>query len=527
MSSGNKIPVVDLFAGAGGLGEGFASFHPGGGFGAPFEIQLSVEKDPAAIKTLTLRKLFHYLRDNGMELEAYYRFLRGEMGSSADEFFDQILKSEEFGGFQDALISAEKRTTQLELKPSRDISLLEQKITLAIGNHKDWILIGGPPCQAYSNAGRSRKSDYREGQDSKHWLYQAYLGLLATFKPAAFIFENVPGVLSSTYSGGLIFDQILSDLRQPGDSGGPKYTIHSLTVHNESEWDNITAEQARTFIVKSERYGIPQKRHRVILFGIRTDLRIDRIPLLSLAPQEITVADAIRDCPRIRSGITRTKDNPSSWVSAVREVEKQPWLKGLDKNLVKKMRSASSRVVIPRKDRGHQHLYSGSNPNRDPLASWIHDKKLKGWITQHYSRAHMPSDLHRYFFASCFATVHQRSPKISELPRELLPDHRSAHGTTKSLPFSDRFKVQLQNDSASTITSHIAKDGHYYIHYDPTQCRSLTVREAARIQTFPDNFFFCGSRGDQYRQIGNAVPPFLALQIAKVVYQTLKYAGKA
>ena len=527
MSSGGKIPVVDLFAGAGGLGEGFASFHPGGEFGAPFEIQLSVEKDPAAIKTLTLRKLFHYLRDNGMELDGYYRFLRGEMGSSADEFFDQILEGEEFGCLQDALISAEKRTTQLELKPSRDISSLEQKIRSAIGNHKDWILIGGPPCQAYSKVGRARKSDYRAGEDSKHWLYRAYLGLLARFKPAVFIFENVPGVLSSTYSGGLIFDQILSDLRRPGGGGGPQYAIHPLTVHHENGAAGTNPDEPKAFIVKSELYGIPQTRHRVILLGIRTDLRINRIPRLSLAPREITVADAIRDCPRIRSGITRTKDNASSWVSAVREVEKQPWLKSLDKDLVEKMRSASSRVVIPRKDRGHQHLYSGSNPNRGPLASWIHDKKLKGWITQHYSRAHMPSDLHRYFFASCFATVHQRSPKISELPRELLPDHRSAHGTTKSLPFSDRFKVQLQNHSASTITSHIAKDGHYYIHYDPTQCRSLTVREAARIQTFPDNFFFCGSRGDQYRQIGNAVPPFLALQIAEVVYRTLRHAGKA
>ena len=152
------------------------------------------------------------------------------------------------------------------------------------------------------------------------------------------------------------------------------------------------------------------------------------------------------------------------------------------------------------------------------LKKWYFDPKLGG-VLQHQSRSHMRSDLRRYMFAACFAKSAGTSPKLRDFPPKLLPDHVNVNDSEegKAIPFADRFRVQLAKQPASTVVSHISKDGHYYIHPDPSQCRSLTVREAARLQTFPDNYFFEGNRTEQFWQIGNAVPPLLARKIALVI----------
>jgi DNA (cytosine-5)-methyltransferase 1 len=131
----------------------------------------------------------------------------------------------------------------------------------------------------------------------------------------------------------------------------------------------------------------------------------------------------------------------------------------------------------------------------------------------------MASDLARYLFSASYADSWGYSPGLDLFPSKLLPNHINAQVERKSeaIPFKDRFRVQCKNETASTVVAHIAKDGHYYIHYDPSQCRSLTVREAARLQTFPDNYFFAGNRTEQYTQVGNAVPPLLAHKLAKIV----------
>ena len=137
----------------------------------------------------------------------------------------------------------------------------------------------------------------------------------------------------------------------------------------------------------------------------------------------------------------------------------------------------------------------------------------------------MASDLERYFFAASWAEVNNQSPTLGDFPRDLLPDHRNVERALGGELFADRFRVQLANRPATTITSHIAKDGHYFIHYDPRQCRSLTVREAARLQTFPEDYLFTGPRTSQYQQVGNAVPPHLARQIAGSIAARLGKRG--
>jgi DNA (cytosine-5)-methyltransferase 1 len=147
------------------------------------------------------------------------------------------------------------------------------------------------------------------------------------------------------------------------------------------------------------------------------------------------------------------------------------------------------------------------------LREWYQDVRLEGYITNHESRGHIRADLHRYLYYSSYAKVVGKSPTAVGLPKILWPQHKNFD----SGKFADRFRVQISDLPATTITSHISKDGHYFIHYDPIQCRSLTVREAARVQTFPDNYHFVGTRTQQYVQVGNAVPPILAHKLAKVV----------
>jgi DNA (cytosine-5)-methyltransferase 1 len=155
------------------------------------------------------------------------------------------------------------------------------------------------------------------------------------------------------------------------------------------------------------------------------------------------------------------------------------------------------------------------------------EKALKAASHQHNheARSHMPSDLQRYLFASSFADFYGRSPSLVDFPFRLLPEHENVAAGVAGDTFADRFRVQCWDSPSTTVTSHIAKDGHYFIHPDPTQFRSLSVREAARLQTFPDNYFFMGPRTSQYQQVGNAVPPELAKQIAGVVFEMFSTTG--
>jgi DNA (cytosine-5)-methyltransferase 1 len=505
-----EVKVIDIFAGPGGLGEGFHSFRKN--VQKPtFSIGLSIEMDYFAHKTLLLRSFFRQFNNVPDE---YYDFLKG-----------QIIWDDLFKIYPKEFKAAQNEAWQATLGDVNN-NEIDIKIDSALQNEKKWVLVGGPPCQAYSVVGRSRNKGIKPN-DHRLYLYKEYLRIIAKHNPPFFIMENVKGLLSASVENKSIFEQMRSDFKHPAlifddINNNSNYTIYPLTA-NEYHKD-LAGEyllNPTDFIIKSEQYGIPQKRHRVILLGIRDDLNLTAEDIEPITKQdEIPISNIIDDLPIRRSGISKGIDDRVTWDDILRSISNASWYKQLsytDSKLFRFMANKLSAKNLPGY-RGVGNLsYAPSVGKKIAHSNWFYDKKLTG-VSNHDTRAHIKLDLHRYFFYSCFGKVYCTSPTIDKLPEELLPKHKNV----KSGKFKDRFKVQLSNSASATITSHISKDGHYYIHPDPKQCRSLTVREAARIQTFPDNFFFCGPRTEQYKQVGNAVPPFLAFQIARVVYKLLK-----
>ena len=497
-----RIPVVDLFAGPGGLAEGFCSVTDQQGHKI-FSIRASVEKDPVAHQTLTLRAIFRSFPP-GKVPDCYYDYVRGHI--TKQDFLRNPLISEVFKN-----VRIEAHCATLGEDPS---SLIDGWIESAIGGHDPWVLIGGPPCQAYSLAGRSRmrSSDPKAfEEDKRHFLYKEYLRIIQVFRPTVFVMENVKGILSSSYNGLPIFDRILDDLSHP--ASGLDYEIRSF-VTSPSGTPNLPED----FVIRSEHFGIPQMRHRVILLGIRSDNAFRPHQLLCQKEQQVSVQDVLSGLPKIRSRISREKDSFEEWLNVL-----QTAINILDKwNSPIRGELVASMVGEVKKSRHIENTGQPFIPIVEPftrhispeLVNWLHDECLGG-VCQHESRSHMRSDLHRYLFSSCHAKYQGHVPKLGKFPSKLLPNHSNVSG--EKIPFEDRFRVQISSRPSSTVVSHIAKDGHYYIHYDPAQCRSLTVREAARLQTFPDNYFFEGHRTQQYTQIGNAVPPFLSKQLGEIV----------
>lgn len=497
------IPIIDLFAGPGGLGEGFSSVRDKSG-NPVFSIGLSIEKDPVAHRTLSLRALFRSFKKDDVP-DSYYEYLRGEIN------FQQFFSSSDLTAEARSAFGHARQATLGEVATSE----VDTWIRSAIGDADPWVLIGGPPCQAYSLAGRSRMrgADPKAfEEDKRHFLYREYLRIIRDFGPAVFVMENVKGILSSTHGGSRIFDQIINDLTNPGN--GLQYEIRSFVSGG-----NSPPETHKGYIIESEKFGIPQMRHRVILFGIRKDLSgHPHKVLVANVDDSNTVANALAGLPKLRSRLSREMDTPESWLSALKEAPKQlkGWRSSARTLVEDRMKTAYTKAVM-RLSTGERFIrgtHDVSTRLPQALRSWYFDERLGG-VLQHETRSHMRSDLHRYLFCTSYAAEFGSSPKIEKFPPILLPDHMNVD--KEHVPFSDRFRVQLRNLPSTTVVSHISKDGHYYIHPDPSQCRSLTVREAARLQTFPDNYFFEGNRTEQYTQIGNAVPPFLAKQIAEVV----------
>ena len=450
--SNRKFYAIDLFAGCGGLSEGFKQ--------AGFDIIAQVEMDRWACESLRTRHLYHGLKAIGKGY-LYRRYLREEIGR------EDILNR-----FPDLNESISHRVIQATLGNDETEWIL-QKIEASRRYHgapRFHVLLGGPPCQPYSLAGRSR-DPFRMENDERHYLYRHYLEILESLQPDFFLYENVPGLFTARAEGKEIFVRILNDF----SSLDPPYEIIPSLQQ--------VFEEPGRYILNSANFHIPQSRERLILIGYKKSLegknpgiknifkQLQKESLKNRGEEHLTVSDAIGDLPPLKPG-----EGSDGWFGPhIHTANLRPYQR--------KMRRGSPGVL------------------------------------NHRARTHMEGDLERYRF---FIEHHRNgngAARLNDLIEErpdLIPNHRHLD------KFLDRFKVQWWDYPSSTITAHICKDGHYYIHPDINQCRSFTVREAARCQSFPDNFKFEGPRTEQFRQVGNAVPPLLAEIIGKYIHKELE-----
>ena len=498
--------VVDLFAGPGGLAEGFEPV------GSPMKsrkarIVLSVEKDAAAHRTLRFRA---FLRQFGENLPAeYYHHLQ-----NGTEDVDAALASL----YPQEWAHAENEAWHFEMASTPEVRDVFTKRLQALRKSSGdrLLVIGGPPCQAYSLVGRSRNkgnADYDATTDVRHVLYEEYIAALETVSPVAFVMENVKGLISSKLDGENIIHRILDDLRSVGNG----YTLLTVTPprYNLTRKNNKPGDlEPVDFVVRAEQHGVPQARHRVLIVGVRNDHFHDghtdeRLYLKTRTP--VSVAAAIGSLPSRFASLSARSKNKGESLDTTLEEARSIALRAVD-HVPEVHRQAFRKSV----EGAQETLFSAVATLPTPLTGWLCDPKVATPVN-HDVRTHMGSDLQRYFYASCYAQATGVSPKAVDFPSELAPAHRS----WKSGNFPDRFRVQLAHQPSTTVTAHISKDGHAFIHPDPGQCRSLTVREAARLQTFPDNYLFLGTRTQQYVQVGNAVPPYLAHQIATALLHAL------
>lgn len=532
----SKIPIIDLFAGPGGLGEGFSSIRDEKG-DRIFDIKLSIEKDENAHKTLRLRSFYRQFKKEEVP-ELYYKYIKANKADEQERLFQEIKTT-----YSKQWENAEREAWHCELPYPEEFDKnnikkggyteseiiakneeIDQRITEALPKNKEFLLIGGPPCQAYSLVGRSRNQGISK-KDHRVHLYKEYLRIIAKHHPAVFVMENVKGLLSASVDGHKVFDLIKEDLKNPSNVfpqyNSPRYKVYSLVKEpDEFDSDNFPIyNNDKDFLIRAENYGVPQRRHRVILLGIRSDITTTNRTTLQKRQKETELKQVINALPKIRSGIGRQvigtnekgnhiyksiENSYTNWSNSIKEYRTQ-----LAEELIKEEDN-----LIDSNNQGLNYIEYILNEEGNPLfKEWYEDERLDG-VINHESRTHLKEDLGRYLFSSLYLRAHGEFPRLKDYPQWLLPKHKNA---SKGDKFADRFRTQKPNQAATTITSHISKDGHYFIHYDPAQCRSMTVREAARVQTFPDNYYFCGSRTHQYHQVGNAVPPYLAMQISEIV----------
>ena len=510
------VPVVDLFSGPGGLAEGFSALRTANGR-SRFPVSLSIEKDPSAYRTLRLRA---FLRKFGTNFPPeYYDFLNGVIAEEPDW---AELHPRQWA-------AACRETVHMELGTREAIMFVHRRLGQLCEEHGSrTVLLGGPPCQVYSVAGRSRnagKVGYNADEDDRLSLYEHYVRALWRLRPAVAVMENVKGMLSARRNGTAIFPEVMQRLRHAG--GIDSYRLFALApACGAVSRDEVP--RPKDYLVRAEEHGVPQARHRVFVICVRSDVAAalpdEWLPRLGRRNDRVSLHDVIGSMPVLRSRLSGGGDI-RAWQDAVRAscgkiLANRPGMSREENHRFRKgvacaLAAADGRSLPWRQPHGQVALPAGCPAD---LREWIFDDKIEV-LPNNETRVHVAADLERYLFAAVFAHTFNRFPKTSDFPEAFMPPHVNWH-TGK---FDDRYRVQLSDGPSTTVTSHLSKDGHYFIHPDPGQCRSLTVREVARLQTFPDNYYFHGSRTQQYVQVGNAVPPFLARQIAEIIWRLLWY----
>ncbi len=410
MDKMKQYTVIDLFAGAGGLSEGFVQ--------AGFVPIAHVEMDKDACNTLRTRCCFHYLRANN-QLDIYYKYLKGE-----------ITRETLYASVPAEVINA---VINVEIS-DKTINDTFDKIKLLTKGRKIDMIIGGPPCQAYSLLGRHRKT---MEDDPRTLLYLQYGKFLKEFTPKGFVFENVPGILSAKKG------EHFQNLQNYFDEIG--YKVH-FKMLNASD------------------YGVLQERRRIIIVGWQKDNDMG-YPNIKEITTDAVINDILGDLPLLKAG---------------------------EKELVSSYKKENNSYLRE----------SGIRAD------------CENFVTQNITRPLNANDAAIYAYAIKLWDSKQVRVKYTDLPIKLRTQKNEDS-------FLDRFKVVNGKGKAHTIVAHLAKDGHYYIHPSLNVCRSISVREAARMQSFPDNFYFEGSRSAIFKQIGNAVPVLMAKKIAESINQLL------